>query len=234
MDSLRIILSFLFKLIIVLIFVTAIIWLFSIFLPKVSLRSILSSSTSTPAAKDTVDNGWLPAPGSFGSLFKFKPTKTPSETENVFSYNNTQFDSQVDYITYTSSGMQVVHPSKNSNILSGNTLISNYSDKSKYLRNLSIYEGGHIYTGISFYGEAKSTMFKNDTFPIIIVDSFGKIVSVTNVEKMNVWATPGWTRFHVRINSILPNKVPCTMIFQSANTRPSEQPVRVAIPVLCN
>lgn len=115
-----------------------------------------------------------------------------------------------------------------------------YSKKELYIRNLSIYEGGHLYMGLSFVGEAKSTMFINGGFPIIIADISGKVIAVIKAEATNDFAPAGWTRFQTKIISALPNKVRCSMVFEQAvnkNQYPFNdggQPVRVIIPVLCN
>jgi hypothetical protein len=115
-----------------------------------------------------------------------------------------------------------------------------YSKKELYIRNLSIYEGGYLYTGLSFVGEAKSTMFINGAFPIIVADGLGKVVTVLKAEATNDFAPAGWTRFQAKIVSQLPEKVRCSVVFEQAvnkNQYPFNdggQPVRVIIPVLCN
>lgn len=230
MDTIKFLIKYLFKLAIVLILAYVLLLVISNFYPSLSFRNFVGTMTLS-------GGDWLPAPGSLVKL-SFPTPKTPSSEDNVFTYGNNVTGSQVDYVTYTGDGMQIVHTSSgqnvNVNMSYGNAASSYYESRAKYIRNLSIYEGGHIYTGISFYGEAKSSMFQNGTFPIIIADNTGRIISISTAEAMSTWSVPGWTRFYVKINAVLPDKIHCTMVFQSAGSYTTAQPTRVAIPVLCN
>lgn len=79
-------------------------------------------------------------------------------------------------------------------------------------------------------------MFRDGKFPIIIIDGAGRLVGVSAAVAQTAWAVPGWVRFETRINYTLPNKAPCTMIFEEALTQTERvrQPLRVPLPIRCN
>jgi hypothetical protein len=108
--------------------------------------------------------------------------------------------------------------------------------RSLNIRNLSIYEGGAVYTGLSFIGEARSSMFRDGKFPIVVIDQSGKVIGISAAIAQSTWSVPGWVRFETRITYPLPNKVPCTMIFEENLTQAerSRAPLRVPLPIRCN
>ena len=253
MDSIQYLLKFLFKLVVVLVFVIIVWWGIATFAPSFSIRSLLSFGTAT----STANGGWLPSPRTFKGLFN--NPKTPTGEDNVYVpgkeyngygnvYNGGQGNSQVDFVIYTSTGTQIIHAvgSSGSTGQQGATgdqssKQNGYSQKEFFIKNLSIFQGGHIYTGISFTGEARDTMFQNAKFPIIIADTTGRPVSISYAEPVANASTPGWIVFRVRINDVLPNKVPCTMVFEQGKTtnqytytNVNTPLVRVAIPIVCN
>ncbi len=247
MDIIRYLLSSLFKIAIVLFFAAIVWWLVSLFIPGSSLRAMFSLS-----ATSTAKGGWLPAPGSWNGLFGQQKIATGNtyvhgEAFNGYgnAYNGNQGGAQVDYITYTMDGTKIIRGNNNEEVFDNqNEINSNqnvnsdgYSQRNLYVRNLSIYEGGHAYTGLSFVGEARNTMFQDGKFPIIIVNNAGQVVSISSAEAISNWTIPGWTKFQVKIKDTLPYKVPCTMVFESAKPNYSYQPiqtVRVAVPLMCN
>jgi hypothetical protein len=108
-----------------------------------------------------------------------------------------------------------------------------------YIRNLSIYENGHVYAGLSFVGEARNEMFRNGAFTIITIDRRGVVIGVSRASSTGAWSVPGWSRFSTRIDYVLPpGGVPCSMIFEqgreSQYSGNNTQPVRVGIPIKCN
>ncbi len=239
METIHYLLKFLFKLAIALIILAFVWWLVTSLYPALSIKNLFHSSDT----KD--DQGWLPAPGSIGSLLG-QARKVPSENDNVYTpgpaysgynnaYNNNYGGAKVDFITFTTQGTQIIHGSQAASAPTPTTPSggTGYENRSLYIRNLSIYQGGSIYTGISFVGEARNTMFKDGKFPIIIVDNQGRVATVAIAEATSVWAVPGWARFSAKITGVMPVKTPCTMVFQSGNIGTST-PVRVALPVTCN
>lgn len=241
MDTVHYLLKFTFKLAIFLFFVVIVWWFVATFFPVLSVKNLFSLSDKTKSSNE----GWLPAPGSIGGLFG--KAKTPSETDNVYGGGNTfaGYGDQVggggvQFITYTSTGTQITGGSK-TETKEGEKIVNGYSLKELYIRNLSIYEKGHAYTGLAFVGEAKNTMFQEGKFKIIIADMNGRVVGIDYAEATSNWSIPGWTRFQVKVKSVLPSRVPCTMIFEQLTTtsqysysNAKQQPIRVAIPILCN
>lgn len=243
-------------------------WVITLLFPALTitaLRESLAGNTSTSTVKSK-NNDILPDPRTYKGLFS--SIKTPGENSNVYEPGpayagygkaySAYSSSQASFVTYTASGTTVTngdgsvisykeYSDRNPGTLGTKSVAASsgspaggYSKKELYIRNLSIYEGGHIYTGISFVGEARSTMFINGKFPIIIADMAGRVVAVTYAEATTNWATPGWVRFQTRINSVLPNKVRCLAVFEQARSNSQYpyndvgEPVRVAVPVLCN
>lgn len=246
MDTIRFLLRYLVKFTFILFAFVIVWWLFTIIFPNISIRSLLSTTgTSTQKVN------WLPAPGSVKGLFG--EVKTPSAKNNVYvagqpyngngnAYGGNQGGSQVDFITYTSEGAQITHGGgavfNGQQQISQSTTTQGYAQKSLYIRNLSIYEGGYVYTGLSFTGEARESMFQNGKFPVVVADQLGRAVLISYAEATTNWTVPGWVRFQVRMVGVMPSKVPCTMIFQQELSQQlyeqKRQPVLVAIPVLCN
>jgi hypothetical protein len=205
----------------------------------------------------------LPSPRKYSSLFN-KKAGVQNEYTNVYvapapfnGYNlsGEQYKySTYNYVTYTSTGTSikeggdgannqplVTSPSNNNESVSAaipsqspTALLNN---RVLTVRNLSIYEGGHVYTGLSFIGEAKATMFRDGKFPIVVVNQKGQVIGVSAAIATTNWAVPGWVRFETKIVYPLPSNAPCTMIFEEALTqaeRSVRQPLRVPIQVRCN
>lgn len=236
MESIRFLLRYIVSFVVLLFSVIIVLWLMRILFPTVTLQSffnVTKVSTST--------EGWLPAPGSFKGLLG--KSVIQNEYTNVYKagevfngYANVpQGSSQVDYIFYTSTGTQVLHSKQETMFTRGQDPVSTKQlQKSLFIRNLSIYEGGHTYTGLSFTGEARETMFRDGKFPVLIVDQAGRVVSLSPAEATTNWSIPGWVRFQVKITNTLPVSVPCTMVFEEGNRYQNREPIRIAIPVICN
>lgn len=240
MDTIQYLFSALIRLAVAL-FVAAIVWwLVSTLFPTLNARNLLTLNEN---ATSSAHGDWLPAPrnGLFGNV------KTPSGTDNVYqpgdafngyanAYNNNIGGAPVEYVTYTSTGTQII--SFNGSGSTGSS--GNYDTSVPSVRNLSIYQGGHLYTGLTFTGEARDFMFKNGKFPIVVLDPRNVVVTVFYAEALNVLATPGWVRFGAKITSVLPNKIPCTLVFEQAQIQYSyigdgnKNPIRVSMPALCN
>ena len=118
----------------------------------------------------------------------------------------------------------------------------NYSSPPKYnfenglyIRNLSIYRGGHIYTGLTFTGEARSSMFVDGSFPLLIIDGSGRIISQEQVLASSQWSVPGWVRFYAKINGSLPVNSTCNLVFTArSGSYDSFKGVQISIPETCN
>jgi hypothetical protein len=246
MENIKYLLRFLFKLAVIAFFAALVWWGVVTFNPGFRLYSLVSITTAT----STGNNGWLPSPRAFRGLLNKPKTPNPNENEGViygkvFNGYGNQSGEQFDYVTYKEAGVQMAQgkgvPTSNASGQGGSTSTSTqsqngYAQKSSFIRNLSIYEGGYVYTGLSFVGEARNTMFINGKFPIIVADrATGRALSISYGEATTDWAVPGWVRFQVKINGAFPNNVPCTMVFEQAQYSGSQvSPTRVAIPVVCN
>jgi hypothetical protein len=209
-------------------------WLVALLFPALSFNSLIALSSK--------NNGdWLPAPRNITNLLG--SGKVPPATDNVYvpgpAYNGVanspKGSADVNFISYDTDGRQTIQTNNPTTTVAVEQYGSNIPtvQKSRYLRNLSIYDGQSIHTGSTFFGEAKDTFFSNGRFPVIILNPNGQVVAINYAEATTNWAIPGWVRFQVKINSVLPRAVPCTMIFQSANHIASQQ-VKVAMPIVCN
>jgi hypothetical protein len=259
MDSVQYLLKFLSKLAIVVFFAAIVWWGVVTFSPGINPHSILASiGLKTPTSVGGEDQSFadlLPSPRNVGGLFG--KAKTPSAEDNVYkggevyngyanAFNGNKGGASVNFVTYTEQGEKITHvdgtpvfntngeATTNTNTMQAKTAIG-YAPKELYIRNLSIYERGYVYTGLTFVGEARSTMFQNGHFPVVIVDAQGKVLSVNYAEATSDWTVAGWAKFGIRINGSLPNNIPCTMVFEQARVSGSQAvPTRIAIPIQCH
>lgn len=153
------------------------------------------------------------------------------------------------YVLYGKDGkMQIITVpggNPNSNIVNNNNtaggannIYSNYSPmyNALYIRNLSIFKDQKIKTGAVFYGEAKDTFFYNGTFPIYVVDAQNRVFAREMAVDTKQWATPGWTRFSVKLYANFPpNTQPCQMVFVPGTDSPDRNMnYPVVLPIICN
>ncbi|MEN9338113.1 MAG: hypothetical protein RIQ41_427 [Candidatus Parcubacteria bacterium] len=215
MGVIRYMLGVVIKLALALIIFSFAVWLVNLLLPQFKLMDIVSGKIFS--------TDWLPAPKQYGGLFGNRTATTGGMNGKLYvhgdpyQYNPNQFQNQ--YISYGSSTTQ---------LFAGNT--TTYLDRSIYVRNLSLYEGGSISYGSVFVGEAQGTLFKNGLFPIYIVDSTGRVLSATQAINTGPSQTQGWFRFQVTIPSTLPANTSCLLVFVSSN----DDRVQMRIPVRCN
>lgn len=261
MEAIRHLLSFFLRIAIAF-FLLAFVWgIAGLFFPSLSFKAIMPAVLG----KGSTSTDILPSPRQYAGLFSKK--NEPGVNTNVFTpgpaFNGYDLsNSQYSYSTYSYSNASGNVSTTNNTITSTtntasqqggvqNTIPTNTQavaqkpatpknpslDRNLYIRNLSIYEGGHVYTNLFFVGEARSTMFREGRFPIVLVDQFGKVIGVSAAVAQSNWAVPGWVRFETKIPYSLPNKAPCTMVFEEALTqaeRATRQPARVPIRVQCN
>lgn len=234
MDTIRYLLGFIIKLALGLLLFAFVIWLIGFLYPQFKLSNLFSGNVLT--------SDWLPAPRNYGSLLGGRTTN--GMNGNVYvpgtpydGYKNARYESQegVDFVVYTESGTKIIKArgsvggtnDTNNQAVANNA--STYSDRSLYIRNLSVYEGGNISYGLTFAGEARGTMFKNGIFPIQVIDNRGNVLATTQAINTGTWAIPGWARFQATIPNKLPSGSQCALVFFSAN-----QPVKVGMAVKCN
>jgi hypothetical protein len=223
MDTIKYLIGFFFKLAFAALFVALIWWLVSLLFPALSF-SQLKAVFSGEEKRDI-----LPSPRAYSGLFKV--TNIPTATSNLYVHGQAfQGYSQSptgEFLTYGSKSTGAAQP-------------TTAPTRSMYIRNLSIYENGHVYTGLSFVGEARNEMFSNGGFRIVIIDQRGGLIGTSRAIKQENWSVPGWSRFSVKVQHVLPpGGVPCSMIFeqdieQFKYSGTTAQPVRVGIPIKCN
>ena len=142
--------------------------------------------------------------------------------------------SDVSYVEYTGTGMRIV-PATHTTEPMGGQSAQPTQPVGIYVRNLSIYRGGSIYTRITFTGEAQNSFFKNNTFPIYITDMSGNVIAQEQATGLSGWAFPGWTRFTVTVQSVLPVRLPCQMVFRGqAGSSAATARAQEIFPITCN
>jgi len=233
MQSLKYLLT---KIIIAIPFIIALGIIYIIFFKFVP--SVFNFSFSFGFTTNTVDN-FLPDPKNIkpfvSSVIKDEDVKINGTIVGINKNRSPIGDTYVTTdkkgnLIYFQLNKQSVEPQE----VTFNPIKKNYND-SDYVRSLSIFSGGHIYTGMKFTGQAKNTMFKDGLFQVMVIDKFGRIIDVENVLANNDWAFPGWSRFNVKINGVLPVATPCALIFKPAVGSPdSYKGIYVQVPEICN
>lgn len=225
MELIKILLKIIFKIALTLFLVSMVWWLVALLFPNLSYKSILP--------KGGIGN-LLPEPGSL--KFLSREASAPKEYVHGDPFNGygdvvspSFYSSTTQFISYGNTQNQKVYV---------NPKVSppeNLSIKgSPYLRNLSIYENGNLYNGLTFSGEVSSSMLKNGQFPIIIFDNNkGVAIGVIPGVQVSGIGSDGWAKFQSKININFSNKTPCTMIFQSGDYQSAKVPIRVMFPVVC-
>lgn len=263
METLRFLIPYFLKIAFSFFFVALVWWLVTVLFPGLSvkamfLRGINQTGTSTLSEI-------LPSPRAFGKIMG-RATSSGSMPkmyvhgqafDGYGGIDSGQYSySEYNYVTYTGNGKVItdangdtvdenspsdeeVTPSEDSETpppVSNNNTSQNANTNNVYIRNLSIYENGTISSGLSFVGEARSTMFKDGKFPIAIVDQAGKLIGISAALATTDWTIVGWTRFQTKIVFPLPKQTPCTVVFEENLTqaeRATRKPVQVPLRVKC-
>jgi hypothetical protein len=224
MDTIRILLGFIVKLVTGLLIGAFVIWLVGLLYPNFKASSLFDRKIFT--------FDWLPAPKNYGGLLGTRSDTNGKVYEPGPAYNGYGGSgayangADVEWTIYTGTSSHVVR--SNPENASGNVPAA-YADKSLYLRNLSIYPGSNISYGMTIYGEARETMFRNGTFTLAIIDRSGRVFASAQAVNTGAWAAPGWVRFQAAIPTRLPAATECALVFYSAN-----EPIKIGIPVRCN
>lgn len=260
MDTLKFLIPYFLKIAFAFFFAAFVWWVVALLIPSLSFANIAANfqgKLSSSASSTRED--WLPSPRKYQGLFG-RRAETPNENTNLFkagdpfngyNLNDSQYtystyrystgSSSIDGGDYTVGNTTTKDPLPESGIVSGissskSSPTNTTNARLLTVRNLSIYEGGHVYTGLSFIGEAKSSMFREGRFPIVVVDKDGRVVGISTAVATTNWTIPGWTKFETKINYALPSNMPCTMIFEEALTQNErgKQPLRVPFGIRCN
>ncbi len=230
MDTIRYLLSVVLKFALVLFLLVIMLWFVGVFYPQFKISNLFGPNTFSA--------DWLPAPKNYSGLLgtvkkdgQYGTVYVPNAPYNGYTNTTNGYSNGTDiqWTTYTATGTQTVHGNAQvtDQIYTGNTTA--YSEKSLYIRNLSVYDGSNITYGTRFVGEARDTMFKNGTFTIAVIDRSGTIVGTTQAINTGTWAAPGWARFQATLQSRLPPGADCALVFFSA-----QQNIKVGIAVKCN
>lgn len=219
------------------------------FNPGFSFRSLLFVLTSPNAGNSkqaTSTREWLPAPGSFKGIFSPLYGTSSGGVARMNEFNGySQNGEQFDYVAYRQKGIAMAEGKASypvtANSAGVGTAVSPrnivYADRGLYIRNLSLYEGGHVYSGLTFMGDAKNSLFVQGRFPIVIVEqTTGRVIARTYASATTNWSVPGWVRFGAKFDTVMQsNSSSCAMIFEAgAPTGSNNELLRVAIPVMCN
>jgi hypothetical protein len=226
MDTIRYLLGFIVKLTVGILIAAFVIWLVGLLYPNFKASNIFSAKVFT--------FDWLPAPKNYGGLLGTRSDTNgkvyqPAPAYNGYAQNGNQYTSgaDVEWTIYTGTSSYVVKSNSNAQVFTGNT--TQYADKSLYIRNLSVYEGENVSYGMTIFGEARQSMFRNGIFTITIIDRSGKIIAATQAINTGAWSTPGWYRFQATVPTRLPQGTECALVFYSAS-----ESVKVGLAVRCN
>lgn len=224
MDTIRYLLGFIFKLVIGLLIAAFVLWLVGLLYPNFKASSIFNAKILT--------FDWLPAPKNYKGLLGTQSDTNGKVYQSGPAYNGYAASGQyaqgadVEWTVYTGTSSYVVRSNPQNQVPAKTTP---YAERSLYIRNLSVYEGANVSYGLTIYGEARDSMFKNGTFTFTIIDKSGQVLSTTQAINTGVWATPGWARFQATVPSRLPPGSECALVFLSAT-----QPIKVGLAVRCN
>lgn len=206
MDTIRYLLGSIIKITLGLLAIAFMLWL---------LQLVFPNFKATSAIKTSFSGDWLPAPKQYTGLLG---------TPNKDGSYGTEYKPGPEYNGY--ANQYVYNQTPNNQVWSGNT--TSFVERYNYIRNLSVYEGGTISYGDTFVGEAKTEMFRNGLFTIVVIDRQGRVITTTNAINTGTWSVPGWYRFQATIPNRLPSGEPCSLVFVSGQTS-----ARVGMPVRC-
>lgn len=250
MDSVQYLLKVFFKLAVTTFFIIFIWWCFITFLPKV-ISFPLFSFEKDFSSPSFLKKDWLPSPKNNTGLFG--KAKTPSKNDNVqtwsqpFSkYGSDNFKNDgsavVDYVTYSEKGGTVIHGSEMYPLVEKKEMLAKpsgtdtlYSQKNLLIRNLSLREYQSIRTSFVFSGEARESMFRKGTLPVLLLDQQGKVISSSLGQATTNWTVPGWIKFQVVLQGTYPKNVPCFIAFEKTIYENGQmKPSYISFPVICN
>lgn len=224
MDTIRFLLGYIVRLVVILLLIAFVLWLVGLLYPQFKPSSLFRWNAFS--------GDWLPAPRDF-SLLGSKTSDgqngkvyVPGPAYN--GYGNASYEPQegVDFIVYTASGTHVIKAKgSGGQVLDGSY---GYDNRSAYIRNLSVFQGGGITYGQRIVGEARESMFQNGRFAIYIVDTNKRLIGTAQAITTGTWSVPGWARFQATIPFRLPGDTYCSLVFQSAT-----QPIQISYPVQC-
>jgi hypothetical protein len=234
MDVIKYLIGFFFKLAFGAIFVALVWWLVALLFPALSFSQV-KQLIGGEGKQDL-----LPSPRKYSNMIKPAPTPYASATPVMYGkefngygvIDNSSPYAGASFVSYSYSNGS----NGGANQAQAQQPQAEQPNRSLYIRNLSIYEGGNISRGLTFIGEARNEMYKNGTFNVLVINKDGMVLGTSQVRATGAWSIPGWSRFEVTIaHPLPPNGAQCAVIFEQARIQgDTQQPVRVGIPVKCN
>ncbi len=208
------------------IIVVAVLLIIAFFFVQKFFPNVLQLFSLSGSRGSFFTDNWLPSPV---NLQEFAKPITADLTANQY---DGKLSPGTSYVLYNDKGMQIVNVPPDPSF---NAKTSGYTDNSLYVRNISVYRGQSITTDNLITGEARTGFFANDRFPIYITDPTGKVFAVETAVATGQWSIPGWTRFSMRIRSLLPSHTPCQMLFVPDVRSPDASTQNKAVvQVFCN
>ncbi len=209
------------------------------FLPASFTKPFSETETGTSTPKKNKD--WLPAPRNFSGLLKggtapIQNEYVPNEYSPNAPYAAQEYaggrSAGVNYVTYDTytTGQNTKTTSKTTATSTFNAQQSGFAQTELYIRNLSLYRGGALYSGMTFSGEAKEVMFTGSRIQILVIDQQRRVIGAGEGMVGSQWAIPGWKRFDAKITTPIQMRGACGLIFRST-TNPLAQ---VLVPMTCS
>lgn len=226
METIQFLFKKIFQLVLILFIIAFVVWFVGLFYPDLKPSQFFNMKIFS--------GDWLPNPTDYGGLLAKRNANGMNGTvykpgPAYDGYANGSTDgADVVWYTYTATGTQISKNGRPVYAVSPQKNAHGFSQRSLYIRNLSLYDGAAIYYGQTIIGEGQNTMFSNGMFKVFVVDTTGHVITIMDAISMGTWSTPGWTRFKMTVPVQLPGGIPCGLIFMSAN-----QSVRVGMNVQC-
>lgn len=222
METIQYLIGKIIKLVIGLTLAVMVLWLVGLLMPQFKITNIIKSSGNL------FSTDWLPAPKQYGQWGKSANKDTyGNEYVPGPEYNGYQneYGGSVDWVYKSATSTYVVKSQPYNTAYYGND--PSYSQRFNYIRNISIYDGGSIHYGQTIVGEAKTILFRNGVFPVLITNTKGAILGYSPAVNTGDWAIPGWSRFQFTIQTKLPAGEACILWFVLQDGS------RVSMPVRC-
>lgn len=216
METIQYLLGKIVKIVVLLFLMVFVLMLIGSVYPTLQVSKLLSFSI--------FEKDWLPAPKNYalGSVQQNPDGTYGTVYQHGEAFNGYNMQPNR-YITYSYNGQM---PTTSPSFFSGET--NTHTERMRYIRNLSLYEGVPINHGQTIYGEARSDMFRNGIFQIVITDRAGRPITAMYAMNLGTWSVPGWSRWKAVVPVRLPKGVDCVLVFISSDG------IRTSFPVRCD
>lgn len=217
MDAIKYLLGKIVKIVIMIFVVVFVVALIRLIYPGLHFPTMVTFSF--------LNQDWIPTPKNYNTREAIQPDEngmygTLFVAGEPFNGYKTAPPNQ--YVTYSYNGEQVAGSQR-----AFSSAGTGESERSRYIRNISLYEGASVTYGQTIYGEARSDMFTNGLFQIVISDRMGRPITSMYAMNLGAWSVPGWLRWKAVVPARLPQNIDCTLIFVASDGK------RTSLPVLC-